>query len=975
MASRSLIVANQLYSDTAYDELPGAAKDAEALKAVLSNPAIGAFDVEVLLNATAIEIRKAIEGFFKAASPEDTLLLHISCHGQKDLKNRLHLIASDTEKEYVASTAIDSTFINDQIDTTRSNRVVLLLDCCYSGAFTRGFQPRTGANDVDIGEQFNGTGRVVITASTSLQFSYETETLSREPAQPSVFTGAMVAGLTSGDADLDHDGWISVDDLYTYIYTAVKAQKPDQTPTRSVATVQGSFWIARNIAAPDTGLPADIASALQSDQVWQRHGALFELENMLASWRPQVRDSARGYLSALVHDSDPAVAQRAIDLWRTRSLGELPASADLRPTRRQLQTTTGYAVGIDFGTTNSAVALLTDDEVQVVSTSKGSRSTPSIAAMTQAGNWIVGDDARQYSLSHPGAGISGVKLLLGSDWRRVIQGQTYSAVDIAAIILSQLKADLDRFVGRSPQVNREASLPSDAVVMTVPAHFDQVQRAATAEAAAAAGFDLARIVNEPTAAAMAYGGAGPDDTTYLVFDLGGGTLDVSLIEAGEGVVEVRATGGDSMLGGNDWDERIVDYVVSVLQTRDGFDVSADSYALHRIRIAAERAKVELSSQLSTVMSLSGIAAPESDVREVPLSRAKFEELSSDLFLRCRRPLEEALSAVDVEFYGAAEIVLVGGASRMPGIARLIQEITGREPRRDVIPEGVVVGATLNAAVLKGSQKDMLLLDVLGSCIELVTSDGTSTIIERNTTIPTRRSVYVTTAFDDQRSMQLQFLETDPVTSREAKIGMIDLHGLKPQPTDYARIMVTVDVDANQLIQLTALDIDGGREEAIRVGPESSQRHRAAVILRDQAVTEVFIPSAVGVITSDGVTILVEGQHYTGSRETKYFTTVVDGQRHAQVQLCEPDFATQLHRPLGSIVLNFAHPVPYGKALIRVDLEVSTHWVIVLTVHHGENRCTLRLTNATAAQHDAITSVRSEAIREVPKKELELVRRP
>ncbi|WP_067845184.1 caspase, EACC1-associated type [Nocardia lijiangensis] len=833
MVNRSLIIANQHYDDPAYAELPGAERDAAELQAVLADPDIAGFEVQVLRDGTAAQCRKAIETFFRGAGGDDLLLLHISCHGQKDRHNRLYLVGTDTEKTYVASTGIDSTFISDQIEGSRSNKTVLMLDCCYSGAFSRGLRTRSAAESVDVREPFSGRGRVVITASTSLQFSHESEATSRAAAEPSVFTSAVVHGLRSGDADLDGDGWISIDDLYGYVHEAVRRRAPNQTPTRSVASVQGALYLARNVAARPRHVPGDIRDALRSKLAWQRIGALHELENLLGSWRPEVRDAARVDLTALVSDPDPAVAKLAQQLWFSRGLGELPVGAERGVSRPPGgdRPRTRYAVGIDFGTTNSAIAVFLDDDVRVALTAIGERTMPSVAAVTETGNWIVGEEARRRATINPASTFSRVKLALGTDERFRAFGRTYTPVGVAATLLTELRLAAERFIGAAVR----------DVVITIPAHFDLIQRGATVEAAALAGLNVMRLLNEPTAAALAYGANAETEQTIMVFDLGGGTLDVSVLEISDGVVEVLATGGDNRLGGVDWDDRLVDHAVGRFRRQHGIDLSADQAAMARLREAAERAKIELSARMSTEISLPTICVgPNGPIDlELPVTRTEFEELTRDLIDRCRTLIQRAVRDAYLTTARLHQIALVGGATRMPAIVGLVQDVTGRQPRREVIPDGVVLGATLQAAVLIGQVKDTLLLDVSPSTVGVADVNGRIVpIIERNTTAPTKRSLNFTTAVDDQRHVQVQLFEGESrLASRNRRIGVLELGGLTPQPRGVAEIEVSVDIDANRLVHMQVKDLESGRSVQMNVTLETARAHEAARVNPAHAIVE------------------------------------------------------------------------------------------------------------------------------------------
>ncbi|MEV0029775.1 Hsp70 family protein [Nocardia sp. NPDC050793] len=833
MVNRSLIIANQHYDDPAYPELPGAARDAAELQAVLADPDIAGFEVQVLRDGTAAQCRKAIETFFRGATGDDLLLLHISCHGQKDLHNRLYLVGTDTEKAYVASTGIDSTFISDQIEGSRSNKTVLMLDCCYSGAFSRGLRTRSAAESVDVREPFSGRGRVVITASTALQFSHESEAMSRAAAEPSVFTSAVVLGLRSGAADLDGDGWISIDDLYGYVHETVRRRAPNQTPTRSVASVQGALYLARNVAARPQHVPGDIREALRSKLPWQRIGALHELENLLGSWRPEVRDAARADLTALVSDPDPAVAKLAKQLWFSRGLGELPVEDERNLSRQPSvdRLRTRHAVGIDFGTTNSAIAVFVDDDVRVVLSAIGDRTMPSVAAVTENGNWIVGEEARRRATINPANTFSRVKLALGTEKRFRAFGRTYTPVGVAATILAELRSAAERFLGSTVR----------DVVITIPAHFDLIQREATVEAAALAGLNVMRLLNEPTAAALAYGANTETDQTLMVFDLGGGTLDVSVLEIGEGVVEVRASGGDNRLGGVDWDDRLVDHAVARFRGQHGIDLSTDQTAMARLREAAERAKIELSSRMSTEIVLPTICVgPDGPLdMELHITRAEFEELTRDLIDRCRTLIQRAVTDAYLTTAQLQQIALVGGATRMPAIVGLVEEITGRPPRREVIPDGVVLGATIQAGILRGHFKDTLLLDVSAATLGVADVNGRIVpIIERNTTAPTKRSMNFTTVVDDQRHIQVQLFEGESrLASRNRKVGVLELGGLTPQPRGAADIEVTVEMDVNRLVHMKVTDLESARTVHTSITLQSARAHEAARVNPAHAIVE------------------------------------------------------------------------------------------------------------------------------------------
>jgi molecular chaperone DnaK len=881
----ALLIGTHTYADPGLQKLLAPEQDTERLARALSAEAIGGFEVlPVLLDRPAADIKIAIEETLTACDREDLFLLYFTGHGVKDMiDGHLYLAAANTRLNLLESTAVSAEFLNKVMLRSRARQQVLLLDCCYSGAFARGMTVKAD-NAVHTLDHFSraeaGQGRAIITASDAMQYALEGKSATGEGVQ-SVFTGFLVEGLESGAADLDGDGLVDVDELYDYVSRRIREAGHPQRPNGIFAQA-GKLYVARNPRPPPNPalLSAGLQNALASDDPYRLLGAIVELEPLLSDSEPGLALAARRALEALAeHDSRrvsqaaaralaahaPAPpAQPAAETTTAPAAPEPtlappaapePAPVEAPPTKLRMTPNVGrgtppktepatkpgrdWILGIDFGTANVRAAVWQDDWPEMIRTRGGQFSLPAVVAgLPIAESRLVGEAAQRVAEKSPEHTVAWIKRLLGRRYhdpevqraakmlpypvsqgpnggvRVHLGGEAYAPQEIAAMLLATVKAEAEAYL--SGTVRR--------AVMAVPGCFDDAQRQATQDAARIAGLEVLRLINAPTAAALAFGAANPKSATLAVYSLGAGCFDVSMIEMGDGVYEVKSTAGDSALGGFDLDQRLVEWAAGRFKKQQGVDlpsVPSDRRAWQRLRGAVEKARVELSSVQETGVNLPFVAADASGARHLSerLDQARLGKLTSDLVERTLAQVHQALRDAELKPAGIDEVVLVGSVTRMGAVREAVGRAFNRAPSTRLDPEtAVALGTAIYTGVLAGQVKDILVLDVAPATLAVETLGGVATpLIPRNTSIPTLKHEVFSTAADQQTSVEIKVLQGErPMAADNTLLGTFTLDGIAPAPRGTPQIEVTFALDASGLLSVSAEDKATHREQRVTI---------------------------------------------------------------------------------------------------------------------------------------------------------------
>ncbi|GAA1236557.1 hypothetical protein GCM10009665_28390 [Kitasatospora nipponensis] len=762
------------------------------------------------------------------AQAEDLLLIYFAGHGLLDSAGKLHLGLSRTRRgRQLRHTALPFDELREFVIDSPARKRVVILDCCFSG---RAIDIMAPGDSLAL-DQIDIAGTFVLTATSA-------STTARAPhgERNTAFTAELVRLLTEGDENAPLD--LTLGQLYQLLHQRLVSRglpKPRRQGTDTVA----DLVIARNRSYRPATEGERWARREDSGQGTPR--MLLDEEEFLGhNGDPDGAARKYGRIAGLLArlygpefvDAKAAEASRAV--WAEFGTARTASpSAPAPPSVRRIR-----AVGIDLGTTNSVVSVLMDGEPRIVTNAEGTRSTPSVVAFAENGEVLVGEVAKRQAVANVDRTIRSVRHHMGTDWRIGIDGNDFTPQQISAFLLQKLKRDAEAYLGETI---------TDAVI-SVPVHSSDAERQAVREAGEIAGLAVVRIVEGPAAAGTGYGADEESDQTVLVFDLGGGTLDVAVLETGSGVVEVKALGGDSHLGGDDWDQRVVDHLVRTFQAGHGVDLSKDEMAVQRLREAAEKAKIELSSSCETSIHLPYIAASAEDPLHLDekLTRAQFQQLTADLLDRCKHPFDNVIKDAGIRLSEIDQVVLIGGSTRMPAVAGLVKELTGgKEPLGAADPDGAVaIGSVLEAGVLKGEVKDVLLLRVAPQSIGIRITDGTmNALIERNTTIPTRRSEIFTTAEDNQHSLRFKVYRGEHRNAADNELlGVFEMTGLPPAPRGLPQIEVTFDIDANGIMHASAKDLGTGKEQRMTVTGFSALPKDELTRMREQVERYLSPPS-------------------------------------------------------------------------------------------------------------------------------------